>query len=76
LPTRCGGIGIGDGAFYMISADEDFDHLQLATLDVQQSTPNAVPVADLSPEARGLAFDGSAWWTSHREVNEIVSFKV
>jgi hypothetical protein len=60
----------------MISADDEFDHLQLATLDVQSSAPSAVPVAEMSAEARALAFDGNAWWTSYREVNEIVSFKV
>jgi DNA-binding beta-propeller fold protein YncE len=76
LPSRCGGIGVGSGAFYMITADEEFDHLELATLDVTSSTPAAVPVAELPPEARALAFDGNAWWTSHREVNEIVSFRL
>ena len=24
----------------------------------------------------GLAFDGSSWWTSHREGDEIVSFSI
>ena len=76
LPTRCGGIGAHDGAFYMISADEEFDNLTLATLDVGLASPQAVPVATLNPEARALTFDGSAWWTSYREQNEIVSFEV
>jgi outer membrane protein assembly factor BamB len=76
LPTRCGGIGVRDGAFYMISADEEFDNLTLATLDVELDSPQAVAVATLNPEARALTFDGSAWWTSYREQNEIVSFAV
>ncbi|MFY9861458.1 MAG: hypothetical protein WAK80_12980 [Candidatus Cybelea sp.] len=76
LPTRCGGIGARDGTFYMISADEEFDNLTLATLDVGLASPQAVPVATINPEARALAFDGSAWWTSYREQNEIVSFEV
>jgi outer membrane protein assembly factor BamB len=74
LSTRCAGIGFAAGAFHMIAADEEFENLELATLDVSQENPNAVPVAALPPEARGLTFDGTAWWTSHREANEIVSF--
>jgi outer membrane protein assembly factor BamB len=76
LPTRCGGIGVRDGLFHMISADEEFENLQLATLDVRIGNPRAVPVAGLPSEARALAFDGRAWWTSHREASEIVSFEV
>jgi outer membrane protein assembly factor BamB len=75
LPTRCGGIGVKDGAFYMIEADEEFESLQLATLDVRVSSPQAVRVATIPFDARALAFDGTAWWTSHREASEIVSFQ-
>ena len=74
LPTRCGGIGAHDGTFYMISADEEFENLQLATLDVAQSAPEAVPVADVPLDLRALTFDGTRWWSSHREASEIVSF--
>jgi hypothetical protein len=76
LPTRCAGIGFGANAFYMISADEEFEQLHLATLDLQASGTDIVPVASMPPEARALAFDGTAWWTSHREENEIVSFAI
>ncbi len=76
VPTRFGGMGFGAGAFYIIAADDEFDHLQFATLDVRVDRPEAVPVADVSPEARALAFDGTNWWTSYREVNEIVSFVI
>jgi hypothetical protein len=74
LPTRCGGIGLRDGTFYIISADEDFDNLALATLDVSLPAPAAVEVAEISPEARALTFDGNAWWTSLRELNEVIAF--
>jgi outer membrane protein assembly factor BamB len=75
LPTRCGGIGVRAGTFYIISADEEFENLQLATLDVQVSNPALAPVAAIPFDARALAFDGDAWWTSHREASEIVSFQ-
>ena len=76
LPTRCLGIAFGpNGAFYMIAADEEFENLKLATFDVSAEAPQPNPVAALNDEARGLAFDGSAWWTSYREANLVVNFK-
>lgn len=75
LPTRCGGMGFRAETFYMISADEEFENLQLATLDLQANNPALAPVATIPFDARCLAFDGDAWWTSHREASEIVSFQ-
>jgi outer membrane protein assembly factor BamB len=74
LVTRCGGIGVRDGTLYMIAADEEFENLELATLDVTASAPQPVLVASLPFDGRALTFNGSAWWTSDREINEIVSF--
>jgi outer membrane protein assembly factor BamB len=74
LPTRCGGMGLRAGTFYIISADDEFENLQLATLDVAVSHPALAPVAAIPFDARSLAFDGDAWWTSHREASQIVSF--
>jgi hypothetical protein len=74
LPTRCVGMGFGPSGFYIISADEEFEHLQLATLDLRSTNPGIAPVAGIPFDARSLAFDGKNWWTSHREANEIVSF--
>jgi hypothetical protein len=75
MPTRCVGIGVRDGALYMISADEEFENLKLATLDVRTSSPQAAPVAAIPFDARALTFDGTRRWTSHREAGEIVSFQ-
>jgi hypothetical protein len=76
LPTRCVGMGFREGSFHIISADEEFENLQLAKLDLQVSTPALAPLAAIPFDARGLAFDGDVWWTSHREASEIVSFLV
>ena len=76
LPTRCGGIGVRRGTFYMITADEEFENLELATLDVRMTNPAPKPVATIPFDARALAFDGERSWTSHREANEIVEFQV
>ncbi|MGH7728032.1 MAG: YncE family protein [Vulcanimicrobiaceae bacterium] len=74
LPTRCVGMGFGPGAFYVISADEEFENLRLATLDLGVGHPDIAPRAAIPFDARSLAFSGSSWWTSHREAGEIVSF--
>lgn len=75
LPTRCAGFGFGrDGRFYMISGDEELEHLQLGTLDASQPNPQFEPIRPLPDEARSLVFDGSQWWTCLRDANEIGSF--
>jgi YVTN family beta-propeller protein len=75
LPTRIGGMGFGPAGFYLIEADEEFENLKLATFDIASNDPQPVPVASIPFDgARSIAYDGSAWWTSDREVSEIVSF--
>ncbi len=75
LSTRCLGIAFGPaGTFYTIAADDEFENLELGTLDVRSAAPQPSPLCKLADDARGLAYDGSAWWTSYREASEIVAF--
>jgi hypothetical protein len=75
LPTRCAGLGFGpQGRFYMISGDDELEHLSFGTLDISQSAPAFQAIRSLPDEARSLAYDGSSWWTSLRDENEIASF--
>jgi hypothetical protein len=74
MPTPSGGFGFRSGTLYMLSADEEFDELHLATLDITSDHPAAVPVCAMPAEARSLAFDGTAWWTNLRELNQTASF--
>jgi hypothetical protein len=75
LPTRCAGLGFGPGGrFFMISGDDELEHLQFGTLDISQSDPQFESIRPLPDEARSLAFDGSVWWTCLRDANEIASF--
>jgi hypothetical protein len=60
----------------MISTDEEFERMYFASLDLRASQPDIAQLAEMPSESRGLAFDGTAWWTSQREANEIVSFAV
>ena len=77
LPTRCGGFAFGpDGRFYMISADDEFENLKFGTLDVAQDRPQFDVIRPLPEEARYLLHDGSTWWTSLRDANEIATFTI
>jgi hypothetical protein len=77
LPTRCAGFAFGpDGRFYMISADDEFENLRFGTLDVTQDRPQFEVIRPLPDEARYLLHDGSMWWTSLRDANEIATFTI
>jgi hypothetical protein len=77
LPTRCGGFAFrAPGDCRMLSADDEFDNLTFASIDLKQNAPAAEPLAPINAEARALTFDGDLWWTSYREVNEVVAFRV
>ncbi|MGZ3510124.1 MAG: hypothetical protein ACXWNK_15885 [Vulcanimicrobiaceae bacterium] len=68
------GMTIIDGFFYLITGDKDFKNLQLTKVDTHGETPLVTSLASIPFAARGLAFDGSRFWTSHRDNNEIVAF--
>ena len=72
--TRTAGVAFAGDTFYTIAADDEFDVLQLATLDLEAERAEPAVIAPMDAEARGLAFDGATWWTSYRERNEIVAF--
>lgn len=75
LPTPCGGVGFDSaGRFFIISADEEFENLTFAQLDISQSAPAAEPVATMTFDGRALAYDGTAWWSSERDAGNVVAF--
>ena len=45
-------------------------------LDIDDEASEIVKLAPMHVEARGLAFDGTTWWTALRELTEIVNFAV
>ncbi len=76
LPDRCGGFAFqAPGNCDFISADEEFENLELASIDLSESAPSADPIATIPFDARGLTFDGTLWWTCNREEGEIVAFR-
>jgi hypothetical protein len=68
------GMTIVDGLFYLITGDKDFKNLQLTKVDAHGETPRVTALASIPFGARGLTFDGSHFWTCHRDSNEIVAF--
>ncbi len=69
------GMTIVEGCFYLITGDAEFENLQLTKVDARGDAPEITALAGIPFDARGLTFDGSRFWTSHRDNNEIVAFK-
>jgi sugar lactone lactonase YvrE len=75
LPVRCGGFAFdGSGSAFMLAADDEFENLEFARVDLQQSVAAVDPIASVPFDGRALSFDGSTLWTSDREEGEIVAF--
>lgn len=61
------------GAFYLATTtDEESDDYFIERLD--PATGKCEVLARLGFSARGLAFDGTNFWTNHREADQIVMF--
>lgn len=68
------GLTIAQGVFYLLTSDKEFENLEFAKLDAREESPQLTALARIPFDARGLAFDGTRFWTSHRDNNEIVAF--
>lgn len=73
LPHQVVGHCFVGGLFYLATTtNEESDDYFIERLD--PATGQCETLARLGFSARGLAFDGTAFWTNHREQNEIVTF--
>jgi hypothetical protein len=70
------GMTIFEGNFYLVTTDEEFENVQFTKVDARGEKPHITALASIPFDARGLAFDGGRFWTSHRDNNEIVAFTV
>ena len=68
------GMTIVDGCFYLLTGDDEMDNIELTKVDARGEQPVVTAVASVPFDARGLTHDGSRFWTSHRDNNEIVAF--
>lgn len=68
------GMTIVDGRFYLLTSDAEFENMQFTVVDAHGETPRTETLASIPFDARGLTYDGSRFWTSHRDENQIVAF--
>lgn len=73
-PHEIAGVTFANGAFYLVCTDdEDHGDYWLTRLDPQ--TGVAKDVATIPFHARGLAFDGTYFWTNHRAGDRTIVFE-
>ena len=71
----CGQVWI-DGIIYLVTTDaEETTEYWLTRIDPRPATPVIEDVARIPFQARALAWDGTKFWTNHREQNQIVAFE-
>jgi hypothetical protein len=73
VPHEICGQAIVDGAIHVVSTDDE-NTLDYWLTRIDPATGVTKNVAHIPFQARGLAWDGKAFWTNHREKHEIVSF--
>jgi len=70
----CGQVFV-DGCFYLLTTDdESTNDYWLTRFDPRSGAAKFEDLARIPFAGRALAFDGTNFWTNHREQNEIVSF--
>ena len=73
VPRQVVGQCFARGVFFVATTtDEESNDYFIERLD--PATGECAMLARLGFSARGLAFDGTNFWTNHREQNEIVAF--
>ena len=76
-PHGIAGQVIFGGSFYLLGTDdEESDQYFITRVDARNGKPHAEDIAHIPFHARALAYDGTRFWTNHRENNEIVAFTV
>jgi hypothetical protein len=70
----CGQVFVDGFIFLVTTDDEKSTDYWLTRVDPRPATPRIDDLVRLPFAARALAFDGSRFWTNHREQNQIVSF--
>lgn len=70
----CGQVFVDGMLYLMTTDDEETTDYWLTRVDPRSATPKVEDIAHVPFAARALAFDGTRFWTNHREQNQIVSF--
>ena len=74
LHQICGQVIVGDFVYVMTTDDESTNDFMLTRIHL--TTQQAEDIASVPFQARALAFDGTHFWTNHREAHETVCFGV
>jgi len=70
----CGQVFV-DGFIFLVTTDaEETKDYWLTRVDPRSAAPRIDDLVRIPFAARALAFDGTRFWTNHREQNQIVSF--
>ena len=74
-PHGIAGVAVsGDTAYLVCTDDEDEGEYWVSAVDLKSGS--ARDVATIPFKARGLFYDGTAFWTNHREGNRTVTFEL
>jgi hypothetical protein len=75
VPRDISGQVVVDGRFYLVTTvDEDGDEHYLTRVDTRGPAPVIDDLARIPWRVRALAFDGTYFWTNHREADQMVAF--
>ncbi len=75
VPHQICGQCYFDGAFYLVTTDDEDSGEYFLTKVAANGGSGSEDLARIPFAARALAYDGSRFWTNHREANQIVSFE-
>ena len=70
------GIVIVEGQFHVLTGESAKHTGVLTRVDVRHGEPVIEDLATIPFIARGLAFDGTRFWTNHSSQNETVAFEI
>ena len=75
VPREITGMVIVAGRFYLATTEShDVDDYRILCLDARKEQPEVHELASIPFVARGLAYDGTKFWTNARSDNAIVAF--
>jgi len=74
VPHQICGQCYVDGSFFLVTTEDEESGEYVLTKVSANGDAKSEDLARIPFAARSLAFDGSHFWTSHREANQIVAF--
>ena len=74
VPHQICGQVFADGGFYLVTTDDEDSGEYFLTRVSANGEARSEDLARIPFAARALAFDGTRFWTNHREANQIVAF--